>query len=170
MRVHGGAKLKTVVHMNGKLHRMEGITALAMPRRHFVPRSFIVDAENKSPRELAERYGVSLSTVYRWKRAIRAGDHQKLQRDFEIDGRILAILWALGRDDGAHFLTRYRDRSILEEVCSYFGVSSQIITARSLTGAQYRLKLTGDVRQSILDAPRKHGWSARTADIRQYPQ
>ena len=141
-----------------------------MSKKHFVPRLSIADAKAKSPRELAQMYGVSLSTVYRWKRVVKDGDHLRLQRDLKIDGRILGILWALGRDDGTYFLIRYKERSLLEEICKYSGLSKQIITGRSQTNIQYRLKLTNDIRKNILYALiKRHGWSPRNADIRQYP-
>lgn len=124
---------------------------------------------NASLKEIAHKYKVSLSTASRWRRAVRAGEIEKIQRHIPLNSRILGILWAIGSDNGDFFYLRSRHREIIEEVKNYFGITSAIIEGSSNTGVQYKLKIFGWVRTHILNELQKRGWTPRNADIREYP-
>lgn len=138
-----------------------------MPKSHFIPHDLDPSA---LLRDIAAQYGVSISTASRWRRAVLAGNNEKLQRVFPVPSRILGILWAIGGDNGNYFYLRCRYREFIEEVRDCFGLDTQIVAGRSRTDEQYKLKITGDARQAILAELLSRGWSPRTADIRDYPR
>lgn len=140
-----------------------------MVRKHFIPRDFLQEA-SKPAKHLARKYNKGVSTIYKWRYAVQDGEKDKIQRRFDINGRILGILRALGKDDGKRFVLCYRDKRILQEVKNFFGLKAQLITGKSRTGIQYRLYITGDVRQSLLKWLQELGWSNRNAEIRKYPE
>lgn len=137
-----------------------------MPKSHFIPQSL---DPSVLLRDIAAQYGVSMSTASRWRRTVLAGEVKKVQRSFFITSRILGILWAIGGDNGECFYLRCRHREFIEEVRNFFKVDAQIISGKSRTGEQYKLKITGDVRQAILAELSSRGWSSRMADVREYP-
>lgn len=137
-----------------------------MPKKHYIPAGLDTSAPL---REIANKYGVSISTASRWRRATLSGNIRKIQRSFSISSRILGILWAIGGDNGECFYLRCRYRGIIEEVRDYFNLDAQIIEGKSSTNKQFKLKITGDIRQKILYELSRQGWSPRNADIRNYP-
>lgn len=136
--------------------------------KRYITRRFKDDVSLPA-KHLAKKYSKSLSTIYRWKKAVQKQEQEKIQRFFDIDGRILGILWALGRDDGTRFVLRYREKRILEELRDFFKLQANLITAKSYTDVQYRLYITGDARKVILDRLHSLGWTERNAEVRRYP-
>ena len=67
----------------------------------------------------------------------RNGEEYKFERQFEINGRLLGILWSVGIDNGDHILLSYRYKYILEEISKKLGNSCKIWKAQSRTGVQY---------------------------------
>lgn len=140
-----------------------------MAVKHYIPQEFV--SEYILPAEkLAKKYGKSLSTIYKWKRAVKEGKQEKIQRSFQIDGRILGILWAIGRDDGKRFVLRSSLKSILEEVRDFFRLDAEIIEGRSMTKTQYKLYITGDAREALFERLHSLGWTERNAEVRRYPK
>jgi len=136
-------------------------------KKYYIPKDL---DPNQKLKYIAKKYNISISTASKWRKAIRNNEKEKIQRDFCINSRMLGIFWAIGRDDGENFILRHRNKEIIEEVRDHFDIDNQIIEAESRTGVQHRLKLTGDIRENIIKALKKHDWAPRNADIRPYPK
>lgn len=136
--------------------------------KHYIPSSFL--KEHHLPAEyLAIKYSMSLSTIYRWKKAAENGELCRFKPEFIIDGRMLGILWLLGSDDGERFVVRHKYEHIISEIRSYFNLDSNIIVGRSNTEVQYKLYITGYIRKRIIDILYSLGWTERNAHVRRYP-
>lgn len=137
-----------------------------MPKKNFIPKDFDTSIFYK---DAATKYGVSISTIFRWRKATKNNQDGKIQRDIKINDGILGILWAIGGDNGECFFIRCRHREIVEEVREYFDMDNLIIVGSSNTNIQYKLKITGDIRKSILKTLDEYGWNNRNADQRNIP-
>jgi len=140
-----------------------------MAKRHFISRQF-VEEHKCSIDYLMHKYHIARSTAYKWRKAVENHEGHKIERDFKLTGRILGILWALGRDDGERFLLTYRDKAPLEEVTKTLGINNKVSKSRSRTGEQYRLRVSGDARDYLKKELARLGWRKRWSEERPYPE
>lgn len=137
-----------------------------MAKKNFIPKDFDTSIFYK---DAATKYSVSISTIFRWRRAVKNNQSEKIQRDIEINNRILGILWAIGGDNGECFYLRSKYKEVIKEIRDYFGMDNAVIEGISNTGVQYKLKIFGDIRWNILETLNNYGWCSRNADQRNIP-